>query len=333
MAASRRLVRRLHPDDRAAPQGGRHGARRSGSTTPATSTRASTKAGTASAARPSSRRRISSTASVRCIRRRRRSGFGKRTSSSACRSTSSRCSITSPRIPSSSSPRMRRNEILRLLEGGLDDISVSRAGQSWGIPLPFDPVERRLRLVRRADQLRVGGRPGQRRRRSSTKWWPADLHVIGKDITRFHTVIWPAMLMSARLPLPRQVFGHGFMTFERPADEQVARARSSIPIEAADRFGADPLRLFLTKEIAFGGDGDFSWERYDERYNTDLANNLGNLVSRVTTMAHRYRQGRLAPTGAAVGSAGAARRAGRDRLPARDGRASPFTRARRRRTA
>ena len=126
--------------------------------------------------------------------------------------------------------------------------------------------------------------------------WPADLHVIGKDITRFHTVIWPAMLMSAGLPLPRQVFGHGFMTLN---GQRMSKSLGTAidPIEAASRFGPDPLRLYLVKEIAFGGDGDFSWERYDERYNVDLANNLGNLVSRVTAMAHKYCQGRVRPTG------------------------------------
>ena len=88
------------------------------------------------------------------------------------------------------------------------------------------------------------------------RWWPADLHVIGKDITRFHTVIWPAMLMSAKLPLPRQVFGHGFMTMN---GQRMSKSLGTIvdPIEAADRLGADPLRLYLVKEIAFGGDGDF----------------------------------------------------------------------------
>src|SRR5207249_3584090 len=126
-----------------------------------------------------------------------------------------------------------------------------------------------------------------------------DLHVIGKDITRFHAVIWPAMLMSARLPVPRAIFGHGFMTLN---GHRMSKTLGTIvdPIEAADRLGQDPLRLYLVKEIAFGGDGDFSWDRYDERYNVDLANNLGNLVSRVASMAHRYRQGRLVPTG--VGS-------------------------------
>jgi methionyl-tRNA synthetase len=190
-------------------------------------------------------------------------------------------------------PDERRNEILRLLEGGLEDISVSRAGQSWGIPLPFDPSSVVYvwfdALINYASAVGLGTDDAL-----FEKWWPADLHVIGKDITRFHTVIWPAMLMSAGLPLPRQVFGHGFMTVN---GQRMSKSLGTAidPIEAADRFGADPLRLFLMKEIAFGGDGDFTWERYDERYNTDLANNLGNLVSRVATMAHRYRGGRLAP--------------------------------------
>ena len=113
------------------------------------------------------------------------------------------------------------------------------------------------------------------------------------------------MLMSAKLPLPRQVFGHGFMTLN---GQRMSKTLGTIvdPIEAADRFGADPLRLYLVKEIAFGGDGDFSWERYDERYNVDLANNLGNLVSRVTAMADRYRAGVVRPTAAGAGRLGAA---------------------------
>src|SRR5438105_980124 len=133
------------------------------------------------------------------------------------------------------------------------------------------------------------------------KWWPADLHIIGKDITRFHAVIWPAMLMAAKLPLPRAIFGHGFMTMN---GQRMSKTLGTIidPIELADRFGPnghDPLRLYLVKEIVFGGDGDFTYERYDERYNADLANNLGNLVSRVTAMAGRYRQGTVRPAAAA----------------------------------
>jgi methionyl-tRNA synthetase len=188
-------------------------------------------------------------------------------------------------------PSVRRNEILRLLESGLEDISVSRAGQAWGIPLPFDPSSVVYvwfdALINYASAVGLGGDV-----RLFETWWPADLHVIGKDITRFHAVIWPAMLLSAKLPLPRQVFGHGFMTVN---GQRMSKSLGTVidPIEAADRFGPDPLRLFLIKEIAFGSDGDFSWERYEEKYNVDLANNLGNLVSRVTAMAHRYCGGRL----------------------------------------
>jgi methionyl-tRNA synthetase len=193
-------------------------------------------------------------------------------------------------------PEIRRNEILRLIEGGLIDVSVSRAGQSWGIPLPWDPSSVVYvwfdALINYASAVGLGGDP-----ELFAKWWPADLHVIGKDITRFHAVIWPAMLLSAKLPLPRAIFGHGFMTLN---GQRMSKTLGTIvdPLVAADRHGHDPLRLYLVKEIAFGGDGDFSWERYDERYNVDLANNLGNLVSRVTAMAHRYRGGRLTPVAA-----------------------------------
>jgi methionyl-tRNA synthetase len=196
-------------------------------------------------------------------------------------------------------PDVRRNEILSLLHGGLEDLSVSRAGQSWGIPLPWDPDSVVYvwfdALINYASAVGLGG-SGEDAQRFET-WWPADLHVIGKDITRFHTVIWPAMLMSAKLPLPRQVFGHGFMTMN---GQRMSKSLGTIidPMDAARRFGADPLRLYLVKEIAFGGDGDFSWERYDERYNVDLANNLGNLVSRAAAMAAKYRGGRLRATGA-----------------------------------
>jgi methionyl-tRNA synthetase len=191
-------------------------------------------------------------------------------------------------------PEVRRNEMLRLVEAGLEDISVSRAGQAWGIRLPWDSSSVAYvwfdALINYASAVGLGADD-----ELLGKWWPADLHVIGKDITRFHTVIWPAMLMAAGLPLPRQVFGHGFMTLN---GQRMSKSLGTIvdPEEAAARHGADPLRLYLTKEIPFGGDGDFSWSRYDERYNADLANNLGNLVSRVSAMAARYCGGTVGPT-------------------------------------
>jgi methionyl-tRNA synthetase len=193
-------------------------------------------------------------------------------------------------------PEIRRNEILRLIEAGLDDISVSRAGQAWGIPLPDDPdsviyvwVDA---LINYITAVGYGAEPDRVR-----EWWPADLHVIGKDITRFHCVVWPAMLMSAGEALPRQVFGHGWVHFR---GEKMSKSLGTAldPLDAAGKFGPDPLRLYLVKEIPYGGDGDFSWERFEERYNADLANNLGNLVSRVSSMTERYRQGRLSARGA-----------------------------------
>lgn len=196
-------------------------------------------------------------------------------------------------------PDIRRNEIVRLLEGGLVDISVSRAGQSWGIPLAFDPSSVVYvwfdALINYASAVGLGGDSLM-----FAKWWPADLHIVGKDITRFHSVIWPAMLMSAKLPLPRQVFGHGFMTID---GQRMSKTLGTIidPVVAAERLGVDPLRLYLVKEIPFGGDGDFSFERFDERYNADLANNLGNLVSRAAAMAGRYRDGVVRPAAAPSG--------------------------------
>ena len=196
-------------------------------------------------------------------------------------------------------PEIRRNEMLRLLEAGLEDISMSRTGQAWGIPVPWDPdsvvyvwVDALINYI-----SGVGyGAGGD----LFDAWWPADLHVIGKDITRFHCVYWPAMLMSAGLPLPRRVFGHGWVHWQ---GQKMSKSLGTVvdPLVAADRLGPDPLRLYLTKEIAFGQDGDFTWDRFEERYNVDLANNFGNLVSRLASMAHRYRTGRLTAPASAPG--------------------------------
>ena len=197
--------------------------------------------------------------------------------------------------PSFIEPEIRRNEILRLVEGGLEDISMSRAGQSWGIPVPWDQDSVVYvwfdALINYAAAVGLGWDD-----KKFAEWWPANLHIVGKDITRFHCVIWPAMLMSARLPLQRQVFGHGWVYFK---GERMSKSLGNIvdPLDAANKFGPDPLRLYLAKEIPYGGDGDFTWERFEEKYNADLANNLGNLVNRIASMTERYQQGRVKATG------------------------------------
>ncbi|MEP6783882.1 MAG: methionine--tRNA ligase, partial [Acidobacteriota bacterium] len=229
--------------------------------------------------------------------------------------------------PSFIEPEIRRNEILRLVEGGLEDISMSRAGQSWGIPVPFDPTSVVYvwfdALINYAAAVGYGWDEEQFK-----QWWPANLHVVGKDITRFHCVIWPAMLMSARLPLPQQVFGHGWVYFK---GERMSKTMGNIvdPLDAANRFGPDPLRLYLAKEIPYGGDGDFTWERFEERYNADLANNLGNLVNRLASMTERYQQGRIRSTGGGAlattaSQAVSAYRSAMDRHALHEGAAAAF---------
>ena len=231
--------------------------------------------------------------------------------------------------PESLQPEIRRNEILRFLESGPEDISMSRTGQAWGIPLPNDPASVVYvwvdALINYISAVGFGWDEVLRE-----KWWPADLHVIGKDITRFHCVIWPAMLMSAGLPLPRQVFGHGWVHWK---GQKMSKSLGTVvdPLDAADRLGPDPLRLYLTKEISYGNDGDFTWDRFEDRYNVDLANNFGNLVSRLASMAHRYRGGRLVvPTGAPGRLADRATsvvgvyRAAMDRFAIHDGASSAF---------
>ena len=184
-------------------------------------------------------------------------------------------------------PAIRRNEVVRLLEDGLQDVSISRQRLPWGIPFPGD-AEQTVYVWFDAliNYLSATGfpEPGYER------LWPADLHVVGKGITRFHCVIWPAMLLAAGLELPREVWAHGYVQWEGTKMSKTAGTAVSLGA-AIERHGADALRYFLLREVGFEGDGNFSWDRFDARYAADLADTLGNLVSRSLSMVHRYRGG------------------------------------------
>jgi methionyl-tRNA synthetase len=191
-------------------------------------------------------------------------------------------------------PEIRRNEIINVIEGGLEDISVSRSSSTWGIPFPNDPghtvyvwFDALINYISGVGYPESNG--------LFARYWPADLHVIGKDITRFHCIIWPAMLMSAGVPLPHKVLGHGWVNFQ---GERLSKSLGNIvnPLEIADRWGADSLRYYVLKEVPLWRDGDFTWDLFIQRYNSDLANDWGNLFTRTVSMVHRYRAGKLAST-------------------------------------
>jgi len=195
-------------------------------------------------------------------------------------------------------PESRRNEILRLLESGLEDISASRSRVPWGVPFPdeeghtvyvwFDALPNYISAIGYPDE-------------ALATWWPAALHVIGKDITRFHCVIWPAMLLSAGLELPATVWGHGFVKI---GGGKLSKSEAALlDLEhLIDRHGPDAFRFFLMREIPWDRDRDFPsvdafLQQFDERYNADLANDLGNLLNRTTTMVRKFRDGVVRRTG------------------------------------
>ncbi len=188
-------------------------------------------------------------------------------------------------------PASRRNEVLGWLDQGLEDISASRTRFSWGVPFPrlTSDGEKQTTYVwfdALPNYLTATGFPDA----ASDRRWPASLHVIGKDITRFHAVIWPAMLAAAELPLPERVWAHGFVLLGGDRFSKSAGVKLDLN-EAIDRYGADAFRYFLLREVPFDADGNFSWERFDERYNADLANAWGNLLSRSVAMIEKYRAG------------------------------------------
>ena len=184
-------------------------------------------------------------------------------------------------------PEIRRNEVLRLLEGGLQDVSISRQRIEWGIPFPGDPQQTvYVWFDALINYLSATGYPAE----GYQRLWPADVHVIGKGITRFHCVIWPAMLLSAGVPLPHRVWAHGYVQWEGVKMSKTAGTAVSLE-SAIERRGPDALRYFLLREIGLENDGNFTWDRFDERYTSDLADGLGNLASRALAMLAKYRGG------------------------------------------
>jgi methionyl-tRNA synthetase len=198
-------------------------------------------------------------------------------------------------------PEYRKNEMLAFLRGGLEDISISRETLHWGIPFPIaengETAEREdgswdteagviyVWFDALINYITGAGFPDDPE--AFAHWWPADLHVIGKDINRFHTIIWPAMLMSAGLELPRKVWVHGFMTVR---GEKMSKSRGNFfdPSDLVAAFGPDGTRFVTLREFPFDQDADVSWESFVRRYNADLANDFGNLVNRTVSMAARY---------------------------------------------
>lgn len=192
-------------------------------------------------------------------------------------------------------PESRRNEMIQFIKSGVEDLSVSRTTFTWGIPVPGHPghvvyvwIDALTNYITAAGFLDDPAR--------FERFWPADLHLVGKDILRFHTIIWPAILMALGLPLPRQVGGHGWILTDTG---KMSKSKGNVtdPIQLIDEFGADRIRYFLLREVPFGQDGTFSREALIERTNADLANDLGNLLHRTLSMLHRYQGGKVEEPG------------------------------------
>ena len=181
-------------------------------------------------------------------------------------------------------PEIRRNEVLSFVKQGLEDLSITRTSVKWGIPVEADPAHV-FYVWFDALTTYMSAVEGENQ-------WPADLHLIGKEILRFHAVYWPAFLMAAGWPLPKRVFAHGWLLFE---NDKMSKSRGNIvrPSPIADTMGVDALRYFLLREIVFGQDGSFSFDALVSRYNADLANGLGNLASRTLNMIQQYRDGTI----------------------------------------
>ncbi len=192
-------------------------------------------------------------------------------------------------------PHERRNEIINFVKGGLEDLSVSRTTLDWGVPVPDAPGHVMYVWVDALTNYITGaGFPDEKNPRWA--YWPADVHVIGKDITRFHTVYWPAFLMSAGIPLPKRVFSHGFVLNK---GEKMSKSVGNVldPFALVEAYGRDQTRYFFLREVAFGHDGNYSHELIVNRINADLANGLGNLAQRSLSMIAKGFEGRVPEPG------------------------------------
>ncbi|HVO60037.1 MAG TPA: methionine--tRNA ligase [Terriglobales bacterium] len=189
-------------------------------------------------------------------------------------------------------PETRRNEVMSFVRSGLRDLSISRSTFTWGVPVPDDPGHVIYVWLDALSNYITALGYGSNDTSIFERYWPADLHMIGKEIVRFHCVYWPAFLMAAGLPLPKGVVAHGWLLFE---ENKMSKSRGNIVRAETilDAMGADALRYFLLREVVFGQDGSFSFDALVQRYNADLANGLGNLASRTLTMITRYFQGEV----------------------------------------
>lgn len=192
-------------------------------------------------------------------------------------------------------PAAKRNEMLSFIRGGLNDLSVSRSSFRWGIPVPGDPAHvMYVWLDALTNYISALGYPDENA--LDWRYWPADLHLVGKDIQRFHAIYWPAFLMAAGLPLPRRIFAHGWWTID---GAKMSKSVGNVvdPMALVDRFGVDPVRFFLLREVPFGGDGDFSVRALIGRMNVELANDLGNLAQRSLSLVAKNCGGLLPEAG------------------------------------